>query len=56
MAERSVDVIKYLMTQGQMLKPGTTSSTPILAELIAEEFGHTVKRVSEADVEEGLFQ
>ncbi len=25
------------------------------AELIAEEFGHTVRRVSEADVEEGLF-
>ena len=25
------------------------------AELIAEEFGHTVKRVAESDVEEGLF-
>ena len=24
------------------------------AELIAEEFGHTVRRVAEADVEEGL--
>ena len=26
-----------------------------LAELIAGEFGHTVKRVSESDVEEGIF-
>jgi translation initiation factor IF-2 len=28
---------------------------PIPPQLIAEEFGHTVKRVSESDVEEGLF-
>ena len=54
MAERAVDVIKILMAQGQMVK-----ITDILdsdtAELIATELGHTVKRVSDADVEEGLF-
>jgi len=53
MAERAVDVIRYMMEQGQMLK--FTDSVDIdTAQLIAEEFGHTVKRVSEADVEEGL--
>jgi translation initiation factor IF-2 len=54
MAERAVDVIKILMAQGQMVK-----ITDILdadtAELIATELGHTVKRVSDADVEEGLY-
>ncbi|GAB4229212.1 MAG: translation initiation factor IF-2 [Methyloligellaceae bacterium] len=53
MAERGVDVIKFLMTQGQMLKI-TDVIDADTAELVAEEFGHTVKRVSEADVEEGL--
>ena len=33
----------------------TTSSTPIPPQLIAEEMGHSVRRVAEADVEEGLF-
>ncbi|AZN70144.1 translation initiation factor IF-2 [Georhizobium profundi] len=54
MAERSVDVIKYLMKEGQMMKPGDIIDAD-LAELIATEFGHTVKRVSESDVEEGIF-
>lgn len=54
MSERSVEVIKYLMKQEQMMKPGDVIEAD-LAELIAGEFGHTVKRVSEADVEEGLF-
>jgi translation initiation factor IF-2 len=54
MAERSVDVIKLLMKQGQMLKINDVIDADT-AELIAEEMGHTVKRVSEADVEEGLF-
>jgi translation initiation factor IF-2 len=54
MAERSVDVIKYLMNEGQMMKPGDIIDAD-LAELIATEFGHTVKRVSESDVEEGIF-
>jgi len=54
MAERSVDVIKYLMKQGQMLKPGDVIDAD-MAQLIAEEFGHSVKRVAESDVEEGIF-
>ncbi len=54
MAERAVDVIKLLMKQGQMLKINDVIDADT-AELIAEEMGHTVKRVSEADVEEGLF-
>ena len=54
MSERAVDVIKYLMKEGQMMKPGDLIDAD-LAELIAGEFGHTVKRVSESDVEEGIF-
>ncbi|EIM72474.1 translation initiation factor IF-2 [Nitratireductor aquibiodomus RA22] len=54
MAERAVDVIKFFMKQGQMLKPGDVIDADT-AELVAEEFGHTVKRVAESDVEEGLF-
>ncbi len=54
MAERSVTVIKMLMQQGQMVKITDVIDNDT-AELIATELGHTVKRVSEADVEEGLF-
>ena len=54
MAERSVDVIKFLMAQGQMMKPGDVIDADT-AELIAADFGHTVRRVTDADVEEGLF-
>jgi translation initiation factor IF-2 len=54
MAERGVDVIKLLMRQGQMLKI-TDVIDADTAQLIAEELGHSVKRVSESDVEEGLF-
>ncbi len=54
MAERSVEVIKFLMKQGQMMKPGDLIDADT-AELIASEFGHSVKRVTEADVEEGIF-
>ncbi|MGI9352810.1 MAG: translation initiation factor IF-2 [Rhizobiaceae bacterium] len=54
MSERSVDVIKYLMQQGQMMTPGDIIDADT-AELIAEEFGHTVRRVSDADIEEGIF-
>jgi translation initiation factor IF-2 len=54
MAERSVDVIKFLMKEGQMMKPGDVIDAD-LAEIIANEFGHTVKRVSESDVELGIF-
>jgi translation initiation factor IF-2 len=54
MAERSVTVIKMLMQQGQMATINDVLDADT-AELIATELGHTVKRVSEADVEEGLF-
>jgi len=54
MAERAVDVIRLLMQQGQMLKI-TDSIDADTAQLIAEELGHTVRRISEADVVEGLF-
>jgi translation initiation factor IF-2 len=54
MAERGVDVIKLLMKQGQMMKI-TDSIDADTAQLIAEELGHTVRRVAESDVEEGMF-
>jgi len=54
MAERAVDVIKLLMKQGQMLKITDTIDADT-AQLVAEELGHTVRRVAESDVEEGLF-
>jgi translation initiation factor IF-2 len=53
MAERGVDVIKYLMKDGAMHKI-TDVIDADTAQIIAEEFGHTVRRVSEADVEEGF--
>ena len=54
MSERAVDIIRMLMKQGQMQKI-TDVIDADTAQLIAEEMGHTVKRVSESDVEEGLF-
>lgn len=54
MSERAVDVIKILMAQGQMVKITDVIDSDT-AELIATELGHTVKRVSDADVEEGLY-
>ncbi len=53
MKERVADVVKFMMQQGEMLR-GNDIIDADTAELIAEEFGHTVKRVSEADVEIGL--
>jgi len=54
MAERAVDLVKFFMKQGQMMKPGDVIDADT-AELVAVEFGHTVKRVAESDVEEGMF-
>src|SRR5690606_30375730 len=54
MSERGVDVIRLLMQQGHMLKIADVIDADT-AQLIAEEMGHTAKRVSEADVEEGLY-
>ncbi|MHA6287819.1 translation initiation factor IF-2 [Maricaulis sp. CAU 1757] len=53
MAERAVDVVKYLMKQGQMVRMNDVLDADT-AELVVEEFGHTIKRVSEADVEQGF--
>ena len=53
MAERAVDIIKFLMKQGQMHKINDVIDAD-MAELIVGEFGHSAKRVSEADVEEGF--
>ena len=53
MNERVADVVKYMIKQGEMLRANDIIDAD-MAELIAVEFGHTVKRVSEADVEIGL--
>jgi translation initiation factor IF-2 len=53
MATRGVEIIKFLMRQGLMLKINDVIDSDT-AELVASEFGHTVRRVSEADVEEGF--
>jgi translation initiation factor IF-2 len=54
MSERGVDVIRLLMKQGQMATINDVIDADT-AQLIAEEMGHSVRRVAEADVEEGLF-
>ena len=51
MSERVGDVVKALMNNGMMI----TQNQPIdadTAELIIEEFGHRIQRVSDADVEQ----
>ncbi|MCJ2141454.1 translation initiation factor IF-2 [Methylobacterium sp. E-066] len=53
MSERAVDVIRLLMKQGEIHKITDVIDSDT-AQLIAEELGHTVRRVAESDVEEGL--
>ncbi len=53
MARRAVDVIKVLMKNGMMATPNDVIDADT-AELVAAEYGHTVKRVAESDVLEGL--
>jgi translation initiation factor IF-2 len=53
MAERAVDIIKMLMKQGQMHTINDLIDADT-AQLIAEEMGHKVRRVSEADVVDSL--
>lgn len=53
MAERAPDVIKSLMKMGVMATVNQTIDADT-AELVIEEFGHKIKRVSEADVEDIL--
>ena len=53
MATRSAEVIKALMKSG-VLVTANQSIDGDTAELVVIEFGHTVKRVSDSDVEIGL--
>ena len=53
MAIRSGEVIKSLMKNGVLVTTNQTIDGDT-AELVVMEFGHTVKRVSDADVEIGL--
>jgi len=53
MAERGADVIKSLMRMGVMATINQSIDADT-AELLVTEFGHKLKRVSEADVEIGL--
>ena len=53
MAVRGVDIVKFLMKQGLMMKINDVIDTDT-AELVADEYGMTVKRVSESDVETGF--
>ncbi len=51
MAERVADVVKSLMNMGMMVTQNQALDADT-AELIIEEFGHKVVRVSDADVED----
>ncbi len=53
MAERGVDVVRSLMGLGVMATVNQTIDADT-AELVVAEFGHKLRRVSEADVEIGL--
>ena len=54
MSEKVADVVKALMTNGIMATQ--TQTIDDTAELIIEEFGHKVVRVSDADVEDAITQ
>jgi len=53
MAVRAVEILKFLAREGMMLKAADVIESDT-AELVATEFGHTVRRVSESDVETGF--
>ncbi len=53
MATRGADVIKALMKMGVMATV-TQMLDSDTAELVVQEFGHRVRRVSESDVEQGI--
>ena len=55
MAERVADVVKALMQMGMMVTQNQTIDQDT-AELIVEEFGHKIERVSDADVEDVIDQ
>jgi translation initiation factor IF-2 len=53
MAERAADVVKLLFKMGMPITINETLDQDT-AELVVTEFGHVIKRVSDADVEIGL--
>ncbi len=55
MAEKSTDVIKECMKLGMIVKTNQTIDADT-AELIINELGHTLKRVTDADVESILLE
>jgi translation initiation factor IF-2 len=55
MAEKAADVIKRLMTLGMMATINQAIDADT-AELVISEFGHKIKRVTEADIEADLMQ
>ncbi|EKE74493.1 MULTISPECIES: translation initiation factor IF-2 [Roseobacteraceae] len=55
MAERVADVVKALMNMGMMVTQNQSIDADT-AELIVEEFGHRILRVSDADVEDVIQQ
>lgn len=55
MAERVTDVIKILMKMGTLVTANQSIDADT-AEIVVSELGHTVKRVTEADVENVLIE
>ncbi|MDP4892376.1 translation initiation factor IF-2 [Cypionkella sp.] len=55
MSERAADVVKSLMKMGMMVTMNQAIDADT-AELVIEEFGHKVVRVSDADVEQAIEQ
>lgn len=55
MAERVYDVTKILMKMGMMVTANQTIDADT-AELVVSEFGHNIKRVTDADVENILIE
>jgi translation initiation factor IF-2 len=53
MAERAVDVIKVLMQQGVMAQINDVIDADT-AQIVAEDLGHKVRRVSESDIEDAI--
>ena len=53
MAERAVDVIKVLMSQGVMAQINDVIDADT-AQIVAEDLGHKVRRVSESDIEDAI--
>ncbi len=53
MAERAADIVKTLMKMGMMVSMNEAIDADT-AELVIEEFGHRIVRVSDADVEQSI--